>query len=220
MHVERAFQVTGLFPLRKNVFEAEFSEAEHAAQQAAEMRFWDNRSNTAVPHSSNTASETHEDDVAHNDDDDDNDAERQKRAAVVAQKQRERRNSQRGVLSASAGKALKKTREKTTSFCLTARESVAYMRNKVADENQRRAEKEAKAQKRQHSATRSSSVSTAALPQNPIHIRSYNGGEGSSTSPYVPASQQPVAEPASTAGIQPTGMMSFIQAANRRFAQN
>lgn len=226
MHVERAFQVTGLFPLRKNVFEAEFSEAEHAAQQAAEMRFWDNRSNTAVPHSSNTASETHEYDVAHNDDDDDDDdgddddAEGHKRAAVVAQKQRERRNSQRGVLSASAGKALKKPRGKTASFCLTARESVTYMRNKVADENQRRAEKEAKAQKRQHSATRSSSVSTAALPQNPIHIRSYNGGEGSSTSPYVPASQQPVAEPASTAGIQPTGMLSFIQAANRRFAQN
>eukprot|EP00762_Andalucia_godoyi_P001420 ANDGO_04790.mRNA.1 hypothetical protein len=124
------------------------------------------------------------------------------------------------ILSASASKALKKPRGKTTSFCLTAQEAVAFMRNKVADENQRRTEKEAKAQKRQQSATRSSSVSTASRPQNTIRIRSYNGGEGSSTLPYVPASQQPAAEAAGTAGIQPTGMLSSIQAANRRFAQN
>eukprot|EP00762_Andalucia_godoyi_P008174 ANDGO_07425.mRNA.1 hypothetical protein CAOG_08509 len=226
MHVERAFQVTGLFPLRKNTFEAEFAKAEQAAQQAVEMRFLDSGCTTAGPHSSNTASErpedddTDDDDDHNDDDDDDDDAEGRKRAAVAVQKQRQRRNRQRGVLSASAGKALKKPRGKTTSFCLTAQEAVAFMRNKVADENQRRTEKEAKAQKRQQSATRNSSVSTVSRPPNAIHIRSYNGGEGSSTSPYVPASQQPAAEAAGTVGIQPTGLLSSIQAANRRFAQN
>ncbi|KAF0852151.1 putative mitochondrial protein [Andalucia godoyi] len=192
MHVERAFQVTGLFPLRKNVFEAEFSEAEHAAQQAAEMRFWDNRSNTAEPHSSSTASQRHEDDDTDDDDDDDddddasvisNDEAGRKRSTRAGHKRRQRRNRQRGVLPASAGKDLKKTRGNKKSLCITAQEAVAYMRNKEADEKRRKAEKEAKAQKRQQGAARSASVSTAPGPQNAIHIRSYNGGEGSSTSP-------------------------------------
>eukprot|EP00762_Andalucia_godoyi_P004597 ANDGO_05179.mRNA.1 hypothetical protein len=118
MHVERAFQVTGLFPLRKNTFEAEFVKAEQVTQQAVEMRFWDSGCNHTRPHSSSIASERPEIDDAVDDDDDDDDdnddddAEGRKRAAVVVQKQRQQRTRQRRVLSANASKALKSLEER------------------------------------------------------------------------------------------------------------